>query len=138
MTAMAGLLLCGPAAAQGSSTAMVYKDPNCGCCVEYAAYLRQHGFAVTTVDSTDLATVKQRHGVPEPLGGCHTTVIGDYAIEGHVPIAMIKRLLAEKPAVKGISLPGMPLGSPGMTGRKSEPFVVYEFSDAGMRVFDIE
>ena len=68
-------------------------------------------------------------GIPEPMGSCHTTMIGQYVIEGHVPIKAIDKLLAEKPAVKGIALPGMPMGSPGMNGAKEEPFVVYSFGN---------
>jgi hypothetical protein len=73
--------------------------------------------------------------VPEKLEGCHTTIVGSYVIEGHVPIEPIKRLLGERPAIRGISLPGMPEGSPGMTGRKTEPFVIYEIDDVGTKVY---
>src|SRR3546814_16472582 len=87
--------------------------------------------------TVDFAAAKSKHRVPTELQGCHTTVIGGYAIEGHVPVAVLNRLLAEKPAIEGISLPGMPLGSPGMGGTKAEPFVIYEL-DARKQVYAVE
>ena len=115
--------------------ATLYKTPNCGCCEGYARYLRRNGFDVTTVPSHDLPLIRKQHDIPEKLEGCHTTVIGDYVIEGHVPIGPVKRLLSERPAIKGISLPGMPEGSPGMTGTKQEPFVIYEIDGDGAKVY---
>ena len=94
------------------------------CCDRYANYLRENGFNVTVVEHPNMTMIKQKYGVREDLEGCHTTVVGNYIAEGHVPIASIKRLLAEKPAVKGISLPGMPQGSPGMSGTKEGPFEI--------------
>jgi hypothetical protein len=111
--------------------ATVYKDPQCGCCEGYVAYLRENGFDVTAVDSHDLSLIKKRYGVPEPLEGCHTTIVGGYVVEGHVPASALKRLLAEEPAIKGISLPGMPEGSPGMTGTKRAPFTIYSITGDG-------
>lgn len=112
--------------------ATVYKDPNCGCCHNYVSYLRENGFEVEVVDTGDLSSIKQSHGVPEDLAGCHSTIVGGYVVEGHVPVAIVKRLLQEKPEILGISLPGMPLGSPGMDGDKEGPFVVYEIAkDSG-------
>ena len=99
--------------ADEATKATVYKNPWCGCCHEYAEYLRQNGFEVEVVDMDDLATIKQRFTVPAALQGCHSTVVGGYVIEGHVPINSVKRLLQEHPPVRGISLPGMPEGSPG-------------------------
>jgi len=118
--------------------ATLYKNPQCGCCEEYAKYLGQNGFSVTVVESFDLPSVKRQNGVPEALEGCHTTIIGGYAIEGHIPVATIKRLLAEKPAIKGISLPGMPAGSPGMMGEKTGPFTIYEIGDGAPKVYATE
>jgi hypothetical protein len=111
--------------------ATVYKDPNCGCCHNYVSYLRENGFEVEVVDTGDLSSIKQSHGVPEDLAGCHSTLVGGYVIEGHVPVATVKRLLQEKPPILGISLPGMPLGSPGMDGVKEGPFVIYEIEKDG-------
>lgn len=125
-----------------AAEATVYKNPNCGCCKEHVAYLRQHGFTVKTVDMDDLTLIKRKYGVPGMLEGCHTTVIDGYAIEGHVPIKTIRRLLSERPPIssqfKGISLPGMPAGSPGMGGEKSEPFVIYAISEGQLRVYATE
>lgn len=104
--------------------ATLFKNPGCGCCEKYADYLRANGFEVTSVEAANMPSIKQSHGVKSDLEGCHTTVIGDYVVEGHVPVAPIKRLLTEKPAIKGISLPGMPQGSPGMTGEKEGPFEI--------------
>ena len=121
-----------------AAEATVYKTPQCGCCKEYVDYLRQNGFTVKAVDLDDLAPIKRKLGVPQALEGCHTTVIDGYAIEGHVPAASIKRLLSERPAIKGISLPGMPAGSPGMSGKKTEPFEIYTITEGPPKVYDKE
>jgi len=115
----------------------MYKNPGCGCCEDYAKYLRQHGFIVTVKPTPNLSQVSRHNGVPEKLAGCHTTTIGGYIVEGHVPVSTINKLLSERPKIKGISLPGMPEGSPGMTGRKTEPFTIYEISDDA-KVFAVE
>jgi hypothetical protein len=135
MIAMAMATAASGGHAQERPRATLYKTPDCGCCDGYARYLRRNGIDVTSVASHDLPLIKKQHHVPEPLEGCHTTVIGDYVIEGHVPIGPVKTLLNERPAIRGISLPGMPDGSPGMTGTKTEPFVIYAFGDAAPSVF---
>lgn len=113
----------------------VYKSPTCGCCHMWVGYLREHGFEVVVEDMEDVSPVKKRLGVPGQVWTCHTAVIGDYIVEGHVPFEAIDKLLAEKPAVRGIVLPGMPMGSPGMPGEKTETFVIYTFSDTGFAEF---
>jgi hypothetical protein len=113
------------AARPGAAEAVLYRDPDCGCCGDYADHLRAHGHAVRVVATGDLARIKREHGVPEALRSCHTTLVGGYVVEGHVPVGVVERLLAERPAIRGVALPGMPLGSPGMLGPKSEPFVIY-------------
>jgi hypothetical protein len=118
--------------------ATLYKNPQCDCCEGYAAYLRQHGYDVKVIASHDLSLIKQDHGVPAALEGCHTTLVSGYVVEGHVPYAHIDRLLAEKPAITGISLPGMPLGSPGMTGTKAGPFTIYAFDKQGQRTYAVD
>jgi len=115
--------------------ATVYKTPQCGCCKEYVDYLRQNGFTVKAADLDDLTPIKRKLGVPQTLEGCHTTVIDGYAIEGHVPVASIKRLLSERPAIKGISLPGMPAGSPGMSGKKTGAFEIYAITEGPPKVY---
>ncbi|HZF98453.1 MAG TPA: DUF411 domain-containing protein [Pseudoxanthomonas sp.] len=92
----------------------VHKDANCGCCSLWVNHLRDAGFKVKVTDTLDMGAVKQRVGVPYGKGSCHTAEVGGYFIEGHVPVQDIKRLLAQRPAAKGLVLPGMPLGSPGM------------------------
>ena len=121
--------------AQERPRATLYKAPDCGCCEGYATYLRRNGIDVTSVASHDLPLIKKQHRVPEKLEGCHTTLIDNYVIEGHVPIGPVKRLLRERPSIRGISLPGMPDGSPGMTGVKTEPFTIFEIDDGAMRVY---
>ena len=111
-------------AAEEKVHATLFKNPGCGCCEKYADYLRANGFEVTSIEAPNMPVIKQNHGVRANLEGCHTTVVGDYVVEGHVPVTAIKRLLTEKPAIKGISLPGMPQGWPGMSGEKEGPFEI--------------
>jgi len=133
-----GLMLPGHSFADELKKATLYKNPQCGCCGEYAKYLGQNGFDVQVVETFDLPSVKRAHGVPAALEGCHTTLVDGYVIEGHVPVDIIQRLLREKPAIKGISLPGMPAGSPGMMGEKTAPLTVYEISDEKDKVYATE
>lgn len=120
-------------------TATIYKDPQCGCCSEYANYLERHGYGVELRDVTNLSAVKAELGVPASLMACHTAVIGDYVVEGHVPVGTIDRLLDERPEAAGIALPGMPAGSPGMTGEKTAPFTIFRFDRNGnARVYTVE
>lgn len=127
LTMLGALALAPRAYAQSpaATQATLYKNPNCGCCEEHANYLRGRGFAVKVVETHDLDGLKRRHGVPEELFGCHTIEVGGYVVEGHVSAGTITRLLRERPPIRGISLPGMPEGSPGMSGRKREPFRIY-------------
>ena len=108
---------------------VVYKSPTCGCCVGYIAYLKEKGYEVEEVNTEDTASVKNRHNIPHNMQSCHTTEIGEYFIEGHMPIEAINKLLAEKPDIDGITLPDMPAGSPGMPGVKREEFVIYSLKD---------
>lgn len=109
----------------------VYKTPTCGCCTNWVEHLRENGFQVKTVDQPDLTQVKQQQGVPSALESCHTAVVEGYAVEGHVPADVIRKLLAERPAVEGIAVPGMPMGSPGMEGPYTEPYEVFTFDQTG-------
>ena len=130
---MLALLLLSPAAAltQEKPEATMYRVPFCGCCDGHAEHLRAHGYRVTIVETRNMSTIKKRYDVPQQFEGCHTIEVGGYVVEGHVPASVIDRLLKERPAIRGISLPGMPDGSPGMTGEKKEPFVIYELSKDG-------
>lgn len=125
-------------AGEAAKTATLYKNPQCGCCESYADYLRDNGFAVTVKPTHDLSLIKRQHGVPEALDGCHTMLVDGYVVEGHVPLKSLNRLLTERPDIKGISLPGMPMGSPGMTGTKSAPFTIYEISEGAPKVYAAE
>jgi hypothetical protein len=126
------------AAGETRRHATLYKNPQCGCCEGYADYLRENGFDVTVKPTHDLPLLHRQHGVPEPLVGCHTTLVEGYVVEGHVPIGAVLRMLDERPAIRGISLPGMPAGSPGMFGDKTAPFTIYEISDGPMKVYGVE
>lgn len=121
----------GPALAQGASLPQVEvtKDPDCGCCSGWVAHLRRAGFPVSVVNDANLQPLKTRLGVPDELAGCHTAEVAGYVIEGHVPAPAIKRLLAEKPAARGLAVPGMPAGSPGMTAEVHEIYDVTLFGD---------
>jgi hypothetical protein len=115
--------------------ATLYKDPDCDCCQEYARYLEQNGFVVEVKATREMSAVHAQFGVPFGLEGCHATVVGGYVVEGHVPVSAIRKLLAERPAIRGIALPGMPEGSPGMTGRKMAPFQIYAITERGSLPF---
>ena len=106
--------------------ATLYRNPNCDCCLEYAKYLRANGFEVIVDSKQDLAVVRKQLHVPEKFEGCHVMTIGRYAIEGHVSVGTVNKLISEHPDIIGISIPGMPMGTPGMTGRKAGPLTVYE------------
>lgn len=103
-----------PVSTNGLPPALVHKSPSCGCCGLWVKHLEDSGFQVEVRNSDDVNPVKQRLGVPYGKGSCHTAEIGGYFVEGHVPAEDIKRLLAERPEAKGLVLPGMPMGSPGM------------------------
>lgn len=124
--------------AASAAEATLYKNPQCGCCDEYVKYLEPYGFKIKIENTTDLDSVKKQAGVPEGLGACHTMFIDGYVVEGLVPIDTLQRLLSEKPKIKGISLPGMPFGAPGMSGAKAEPFTMYEISDGPPKVYAVE
>src|SRR5205807_5839849 len=110
---------------------MLYKNPECGCCDGYADYLRHNGFTVTAKATTDLTEISRKAGIPSDLQGCHTAFIGGYVVDGHVPVGAIRKLLAERPSIKGITLAGMPEGSPGMYGEKTGPFTIYAIGADG-------
>lgn len=110
--------------------AVVYKDPNCGCCTRWADHIAAAGFKVALRDVSNVGEIKRELGVPAGMGSCHTAVIGDYVIEGHVPVKVIQRLLSERPDVRGLTVPGMPIGSPGMEGPRPRAYEVYTFGGA--------
>ena len=109
----------------------VYKSPTCGCCKEWVTHLKENGFKVKAIDMTNLTKIKEQAGIPPGAGSCHTAFIEKYAIEGHVPANDIKKLLNEKRDVAGLTVPGMPMGSPGMEGHRVDNYAVYEFDKQG-------
>jgi len=111
-----------------SKEVTVYKSPTCGCCVKYIAYLRRNGFEVEVVTTNDMASVKNTYNIPSSMESCHTMVMADYFVEGHVPLEAVDKLLEEKPAIDGIALPAMPSGSPGMPGIKTEVFNIFSLT----------
>ncbi|MEE3327586.1 MAG: DUF411 domain-containing protein [Myxococcota bacterium] len=109
----------------------VYKTPTCGCCTKWVDHLREKGFTVETHDQPSLTALKQEQGVPHGTEACHTALVDGYVIEGHVPAREITRLLEERPRVRGLVVPGMPLGSPGMEADRTESYSVLAFDDTG-------
>ena len=130
-TTVAMLLLAAGATALAAPPVTVYKDPGCGCCGAWVDYMKANGFSVTVHDVRDMTPHKKKLGVPERLESCHTEVIDGYTIEGHVPVADIRRLLAERPKARGLAVPGMPQGSPGMETGKLDPYDVLLFQTGG-------
>jgi hypothetical protein len=122
MTLFLFCFLAGVALAQSALSITVNKTPYCGCCKQWMAHLQANGFTVSGKDVDDTAPVRASLGMPAKLGSCHTAVINGYVIEGHVPAEDIKRLLKEKPKALGLSVPGMPLGSPGMESANPQPY----------------
>lgn len=108
----------------------VYKSPTCGCCKKWIAHLEDNGFSVTARNVVNVNPYKAENKLPPVLASCHTAIIDGYVIEGHVPAADIKRLLKERPAIRGLAVPGMPIGSPGMEqGSHRDPYNVVAFDD---------
>jgi hypothetical protein len=135
-----GLALTVSPAAQGKGTAAspkveVFKTATCGCCGKWVQHLKAEGFEVTfkDVEQAELDKVKAKYGVPREAHSCHTAIVGAYVVEGHVPASEVKRLIKERPAVVGLAVPGMPLGSPGMevSGVKPHPYNVLSIDKQG-------
>jgi hypothetical protein len=134
ISALAG----GRAGPQSRQPMTVYKSPTCGCCGKWVDHVRSAGFTVTVRDVNDLDSVKKELGIPATLASCHTAVVGAYLVEGHVPADVINKMLADKPTGRGLAVPGMPGGSPGMEvpGRAPDRYDIFLFStDGTSRVF---
>ena len=115
---------------------IVYKSPSCGCCAKWVDHMRDAGFEVKVNNTSDVYPIKQEYGLPRGMGSCHTAIVDGYVIEGHVPANDVKKLLAEKPNARGLSVPGMPIGSPGMEqGNYKERYEVIIFGPEGSKVF---
>lgn len=114
-----------------NDTVVVYKTPTCGCCNAWVDHVRENGFPVVTHDLNDLTDIKRDLGVPAGRISCHTATVRGYTIEGHVPADLIRRMLDEQPAIRGLAVPGMPIGSPGMEGLIKQKYEVLAFDSAG-------
>ncbi|MEB3343420.1 DUF411 domain-containing protein [Okeania sp.] len=118
----------------------VYRTPTCGCCKGWVEHIQKNGFQVTDIvkPESEIQTIRQKYNLPSDLTSCHTSEIGGYLVEGHIPVADVKRLIAQKPDVAGISVPGMPIGTPGMEmGDRQQSFDVFAFEKDGQtRVFN--
>jgi hypothetical protein len=113
----------------------VYKSATCGCCKEWIKHLEANGFRVNSHDVANPSDYRQKFGIPDQFGSCHSASAGGYGIEGHVPAADIKRLLATKPKASGLAVPAMPLGAPGMEGPRKDPFDVLLVRDRVASVY---
>jgi hypothetical protein len=136
LAGLAALAAVRPALGASLPRVEVWKNRGCGCCSAWAQHLERAGFVVAAVHEVeDAAAVGAAAGVPADLSGCHTAKVAGYVVEGHVPAAAVQRLLAERPAVLGLAVPGMPVGSPGMeiAGQPAEPFDVIAFAADGSR-----
>lgn len=133
------LILAGVGTAHAATPVTLYKSPTCGCCEKYVNYLRENGFTVKAVNKSDMDAIKKRYGMSH-IASCHTTLVGGYVVEGHVPVGAIRKLLKEKPDIIGISAPGMPENSPGMGEMKPGTLTIYAVPKNGAEpyVFSIE
>jgi len=132
------VLAMGPAFAEtGLPKVVVSKDPSCGCCTGWVDHLKAAGFPVEVRETASINQVKVRLGVPDDLASCHTAEVGGYVLEGHAPADAIRRLLTEKPQARGLAVPGMPVGSPGMEvkGVEDDIYEVVLFGPSGQRTF---
>ena len=115
----------------------VYKSPTCGCCTAWVNHLEENGFDVEVVDHDNVVSFKRKYGVPERHYSCHTAVVNDYIIEGHVPAIDIRKLISEKSKAKGLTVPGMPHGSPGMETGRVDHYKVFAFDEnKNTRIFN--
>lgn len=137
----AATLIFGPgqsiAAAESKPAMTVYKDASCGCCGGWVEHMIKAGYNATAIDVSDLPAVKARYGVSDQLASCHTAEIGGYIIEGHVPAAAVDRLLSSRPSLRGLAVPGMPFGSPGMEvpGQALARYDVVGFGNGANQIF---
>jgi hypothetical protein len=108
----------------------IYRNPSCGCCDVYADYLKRNGFRVELIDTLDAASIHTKFNVPEKLEGCHTAVIGKHVFEGLIPAEYLKRVVSANRPIRGLAVPGMPVGAPGMPGTARGPINVYYLDDS--------
>lgn len=130
-TGFAALLALPLAASAAQPVIEVYKSATCGCCKEWIKHLEANGFKVEAQDVENTSDYRQKFGIPNEYGSCHTGRVKGYALEGHVPASEIKRLLSEQPKARGLAVPGMPMGSPGMEGPRKDQYDVLLVKDGG-------
>jgi hypothetical protein len=123
--------------AEAAKQVTLYKNPSCECCEGYADYLRHNGFEVKVIPTNDLTMMGEKYGIRDSLQPCHISLVDGYVVGGHVPVEVVNRLLLEKPAITGINLPGMPVGTPGMGGEKTEPLRIYEIAKGPLKVYAV-
>lgn len=131
VVALASFVWAAAPAMAGENDVMLYKNPQCGCCEGHAAHLRENGFNVTEKVTHDLAQMSSEAGIPEEFQGCHLAFVDGYVVSGHVPASTVRKLLMDRPDIKGVTLPGMPTGSPGMPGPKQGPLEILEITKSG-------
>jgi hypothetical protein len=129
--ALASFVWAAVPALAGEKDVTLYKNPQCGCCEGYADYLRENGFDVAVKATHDLAEMSREAGISDEFQGCHLSFVDGYVVSGHVPVGTVEKLLTERPDIKGVTLPGMPMGSPGMSGTKEAPFEMLEITKSG-------
>lgn len=129
--ALASFVWAAVPALAGEKDVTLYKNPQCDCCEGYADYLRENGFDVTVKATHDLAQMSREAGISDEFQGCHLSFVDGYVVSGHVPVGTVEKLLTERPDIKGVTLPGMPMGSPGMSGTKEAPFEILEITNSG-------
>jgi len=137
LSLIGGVTIAGSVAAYAAEGPQItiHEDPNCGCCGAWANHIKQAGFLVSIVETSNITAIKLQLGVPDDLASCHTAVVGGYVIEGHVPAVAVLRLLEQKPNAIGLAVPGMPAGSPGMEGSASEEYAVVLFGPQQRQTF---
>ncbi|TIN46995.1 MAG: DUF411 domain-containing protein [Mesorhizobium sp.] len=116
----------------GKKDVMLYKNPQCDCCEGHADYLRENGFKVSVKATHELAEMSREAGIADEFQGCHLSFVDGYVVSGHVPVSTVEKLLTERPDIKGVTLPGMPMGSPGMSGTREAPFEMLEITKSGV------
>lgn len=132
--ALAGLVAANVAFAK--DVVEVYKSPYCGCCTHWVEYMKRNGFEVKVTDVDNVDAARQKLGMPQKYGACHTAKVGGYLVEGHVPVEDVRKLLAQKPKALGIAVPAMPPGSPGMPSDKPVPYdTLLVHNDGSSKVF---
>ena len=134
LVVLVGFYIFGGVKNTGTATVLsidIYKTPSCGCCEVYSKYMSNKGISVKEINLDYLEEIKSKYSIPHEMMACHTSVVGGYAVEGHIPLDVIEKLLAEKPNIKGIAFPGLPSGTPGMPGPKTEEWVVYSIHNDG-------